>query len=303
MIDFISVILPSFNPNISRLNQTLLGLQRQTLPLKHWELIIVDNNSSPKIEVDLSWHINHHIIIAGKAGLTHARLKGFHQAQGNIIIMVDDDNILSPQYLQSTSLIFKNHPQLGAAGGKSIGKFDITPPDWLKNFHNNLALRDLGELVILKSWENEYPAVAPIGAGMAIRKQSLQSYLEKTMEDNTITDRIGNSLTSGGDNEIVLEILKSGWQVGYFPQLVLRHIIPRERMSVKYLARLVNNTNQSWAQLLTKHNINPWAPISPLGAKIRKIKAFFTCRPWVSKSHFIKWRGACGTFSGLIVKR
>ena len=299
----LSVIISTYNPDLNRLDQTLAAMQRQTLDIKLWELLIIDNNSSNRFIdlTDISFQPNTSILHEPRQGLTYARLKGFAAVKGSIIVMVDDDNILAPGYLQSVLNIFRINPKLGAAGGKSLPLFEVEPPVWLPEFYSNLALRNLGEQVIFKDWQHEYPASAPIGAGMAIRKEALRSYLDKAASgQNLISDRTGNSLTSGGDNDIVLEVLKSGWQVGYFPELVLQHIIPAQRMRVHYLARLVNNTNRSWVQLLNRHGISQWQQLSGLGAAIRKIKAYFTYKAWKNKVAYIKWQGACGMYDGLV---
>jgi glycosyltransferase involved in cell wall biosynthesis len=300
MTDFVSVILPTYNPDIARLNQTIAGLQNQSLPVGQWELLIIDNNSNPAVAINLDWHPNHKIIKEPKPGLTNARLKGFGEAAGNLIVLVDDDNVLDKEYLKNTISILTSNEKLGAIGGKSIPAFEVSPPDWLSEFYGNLALRDLGNDVIISDCQNDYPAAAPIGAGMAIRHEALATYINKiTTGQNNISDRIGKSLSSGGDNDLILEILKSGWQVGYFPQLQLQHIIPAQRMEVTYLSRLVHDTNKSWVQLLESHGINPWKKISISGVLPRKIKAWFTYNAWKSNINYIKWQGACGFFEGL----
>jgi glycosyltransferase involved in cell wall biosynthesis len=302
MIDLVSVIIPTYNPDLKRLSQTLEGLKNQIMDPIFWELLIIDNNSTNNFtrDIELSWHKNVKIIQEKRQGLTYARLKGFLEARGEIIILVDDDNILDEHYLQETLEIYNNHPTLGAIGGKSIPIFESEQPDWLNDFYGSLALRDLGDAVLIEDWQNKFPSSAPIGAGMAIRTEALKSYITKITSAKTIiTDRSGNSLSSGGDNDIVLEIVKSGWQTGYFPTLILHHIMPEERLSVKYLARLLNNSNKSWIQLLESHEINPWAKIPAWTVSLRKIKAWFLYRAWKNSANYIKWKGACGTFEGL----
>lgn len=298
----LSVIIPTYNPNEIRLAQTLEGLKNQSLANDSWELIIIDNNSSNNFQnrLNLSWHPSAKIITEARQGLTYARLKGFDESTGDIIVMVDDDNILNSDYLEQTIAIFDQNPQLAAIGGKSLPLFETTPPAWLHEFYGNLALRNLGDDTIISGWENKYPEAAPIGAGMGIRRAALSSYIDKIRSGkNNISDRSGNSLSSGGDNDLVLEILKSGWQVGYFPQLQLQHIIPAQRMEVDYLARLTHNTNKSWVQLLASHGINPWKKIAASGVLPRKMKAWFTYKAWKSGPDHIKWQGACGLFEGL----
>jgi glycosyltransferase involved in cell wall biosynthesis len=298
----ISVIIPTYNPNLQRLQQTLNGLKAQSLPYSSWELIIIDNNSSSHFadNVDVSWQVASQIVREPRQGLTYARLKGFLSAKGDIIVMVDDDNILQQDYLQQVSTIFEANLKLGAAGGKSLPLFETDQPEWLKEFYGSLALRDPGDKVVISKWENKYPEFAPIGAGMAIRKEALKSYINKTTTQTTaISDRTGSSLTSGGDNDIVIEISKSGWLLGYFPQLSLQHIIPADRTKSSYLARLVNNTNKSWIQLLESHGINPWKKIPAWTTSLRKAKALITYKPWRSELNYIRWQGACGMFDGL----
>jgi glycosyltransferase involved in cell wall biosynthesis len=298
----LSVVLPTYNPDINRLNSTLNGLKTQTLSRNAWELLLIDNNSERKFseETDLSWHPNSVLLYEARQGLTFARLCGFVAARGRVIVMVDDDNVLSSDYLEKVLRIFAFHLQTGAIGGKSLPFFEASPPSWLKQFYGNLALRDMGEEIRTAGWENKYPDCAPIGAGMAIRSVAISRYVQKISSGGTaITDRTGNSLMSGGDNDMVLEILKAGWEVGYFPELRLQHIIPAQRMEIPYLARMLNNSNNSWVRLLRNHNLNPWKPVPNWSIGLRKFKAWFTYKAWAGPVNYIKWRGACGTFDGL----
>lgn len=299
----LSVIIPTHNPDTVKLGQTLSALKNQSLPTGEWELIIIDNNSSNKFEqqLNLSWHPAAEVLRETKQGLTYARLKGFNESTGDIIIMVDDDNILEAGYLEKALHIFEKNSKMGAIGGKSVPLFETTPPEWLNEFYGSLALRNLGDKTLTAIWNNQYPACSPIGAGMAIKREALTSYIKKiTSGKSNISDRTGNSLSSGGDNDMVIEVLKSGWQVGYFPELMLQHIIPVQRMQTAYLARLLNNTNKSWVQLLQSHDINPWQQITKSGAAFRKAKAWFTYKAWKNAATYIKWQGACGMYDGLI---
>lgn len=298
----ISVFIPTFNPNLDRLSQTLVGLQNQTFPITDWELIIIDNNSDVFFAntLDLNWHPKSKIIKEPKAGLTFARLKGFKESIANIIIMVDDDNILDKNYLLNVYNIFKGDSDIGVIGGKSLPLFESTPPMWLHQFHSSLALRDLGNSIIVEKWSDTYPKSAPIGAGMALRKSAVIPYIEKIKSSNSIiTDRTGTSLSSGGDNDIVLEILKAGWNIGYYPVLSLGHIIPRERMSVKYLGKLNKDSTKSWIILLASHKINLWNKISKWSIIPRKIKAWFFFQPWKNEVNYIKYKGVCGMYEAL----
>ena len=304
----ISVVLPTYNPNISRIQQCLNSLKVQTIDHSKWELIIVDNNSNNGItdSLDISWSKNNVIVKEPKQGLTFSRIRGFKQAKNEIIVMVDDDNILSPDYLEAVIDIFSSNQGVGAAGGKIIGKFDgFEPDEWTKQFWDMLAIRNFGEAAILSEplLENEYPHCSPVGAGMAFRKELANIYIDIVTNEQTVTtDRIGTSLSSGGDCEIVINILKQGYSVGYFPELELQHIIPSSRLTANYLSRLNYDSSKSWIKLLLRYNLSTYKKIPAYTVGLRKLRAWIRSKAWASKVNYIKWKGYCGLFDGMANK-
>ena len=131
-------------------------------------------------------------------------------------------------------------------------------------------------------------------------KKAIEHYvINNRANTNVISDRKGDSLSSSGDNEMILEILKSGWDVGYFPDLELKHIIPVGRTTRQYLSRLNCEIQESWTLFLLKHNLCPWKSIAPATLLPRKIKSWIAYQAWSNDINYIKWRGACGTFNGL----
>jgi hypothetical protein len=53
-----------------------------------------------------------------------------------------------------------------------------------------------------------------------------------------LADRVGKRLISGGDVEIAQRIRGAGYALRYTPEAVLRHRIPRDRASLRYLLRV-----------------------------------------------------------------
>lgn len=304
MIDLISVIICTYNPDVDRLNRTIKGLRLQSFSLQNWELIIVDNNSRFSITADVSWHPDAKIVKEQKPGLTSARIRGFSEAKGQIFIMVDDDNVLNPNYLQSCSEIFNKYPKLGAIGGNIFPDFEASPPEWTREFWPCLALRNLGQSIQISSFANQpitcYPDFAPVGAGMAIRCIALERYMTYAIDDkNAIQDRSGDKLTSSGDNEIVIQILLNNYEVGFFPILSLEHLISSDRLTKEYLARLNKGIMESWTLLLKKYEISPWQNIKKWTLPFRKLKSYIKIRAWRGNSEYVRWKGTCGTFKGL----
>lgn len=304
----LTVIVPTHNPDSRRLRATLDGLRRQTLAPDRWTTVVIDNASTSfPAEADYAdiRPPNLRIVREPQLGLSSARRRGFCEAQTPIVVLADDDNVLTPDYLAKALAIFDAHPSVGLASGKSLPQFESEPPAWAREFFPLLALRDLGDTEIVShglrppgAVRNQYPIYAPIGAGMAARTAALQSWLDCPA---TLSDRRGAELSSGGDNDIVLCAMRGGWQVGYFPQLMLTHLIPAARLEAAYLERLNRGIQKSWMQVLSLHDANPWPPLTRTGATLRKAKAWWTYRGWATPAGRIRWQGACGHFDGRIV--
>ena len=306
----LSVIIPTHNPDPERLRRTLSGLRAQTLSSDRWETTLVNNASTtfPGAAFFAGSAPAHFSIVDEPAlGLTAARRCGFAAARGDVAVLVDDDNVLAPDYLANVLAIFARQPRVGVAGGKSVPEFERAPDDWQREFLSLLALRDLGPSDIISSGlrhpssgRNVYPDFSPIGAGMALRRSAWTAWLDAPCSG--LSDRRGGELTSSGDNDIVLCAMRAGAEVGYFPELSLTHLIPANRLDADYLARLNRGIQKSWMQVLTRHDANPWPPLSAAGAALRKIKAWFAHRPSGSPAARIRWHGACGHFDGRVTK-
>lgn len=304
----LSAVVCTHNPRDDHLRRTLSGLRRQTLDDDQWELLIVDNASDTSLadEIDVSWHPNGRIVREDRVGLTYARLRSFHEAEAPLMVYIDDDNVLDPAYLERVIELFRGHPEIGALGGKSLPEYEGNPPNWFDEVGMDLGCRDLGDDVQIASWEevpvNErtYPECAPIGSGLAIRKEAYQAYVESAARDarRTALGRAGESLASGEDNDIVMTLLEEGWTVGYFPSLKLTHLIPEERVTPSYLAEMAESSNKTWVTVLDVHHIRPWSPIPKWTVPLRKMRAYVALRAWRGPLERIKWRGACGLFEG-----
>ncbi len=305
----LTAVIPTHDPDPGRLRRTLLGVRAQTLPADRWETIVVNNASRRFPDAGFFAEFapgNHRIETEETLGLAAARARGFASAQGRFLVLIDDDNVLAPDYLAEVVRLFAENPALGAIGGSSTPEFETPPESWQQEFFPLLALRDLGASPLVSkglrpsgSLRNEYPTFAPIGAGMALRREAAADWLGRR-NGSQPTDRRGGDLTSGGDNDIVLTVMKSGWEVAYFPQLRLTHLIPSSRLEPGYLGRLNYGIQKSWVRVLALHGASPWPGVSQTGAMLRKARSWVAHRAWNSKAAHIRWRGACGHFDGRV---
>jgi hypothetical protein len=134
---------------------------------------------------------------------------------------------------------------------------------------------------------------------MAIRKHLLVAYTSLFNGGvHMLSDRIGDQLSSGGDCEINIQVLLQGYCVGYFPDLMVTHLIPESRLTVVYLAKLNYASTRSWVELLRKYRICPWPAISKWTLPIRKLKAWIYYQPWLGPEQKVRWSGICGLLDG-----
>ncbi len=304
----LTVLIPTLNPHPERLRRTLAGLAAQTLPAELWETVVVDNASVPALrlaELPPVRPAATRLVAAPEPGLTSARRRGLGIAAGDFAVLVDDDNVLAPDYLAQAVEFMRAHPRVGAAGGRCLPEFESPPAAWQSEFLPLLALRDPGATQVVAPPFSagddlrHYPAAAaPVGAGMVLRLAAARTWLDESAPG--LSDRRGTELTSGGDNDIVLTLLGTGWSVAYVPTLRLTHLIPAERLAPDYLARLNRGIQKSWMQVLRRHRANPWPPIAAWTVPLRQAKAWVTHRAWSSPAARIRWQGACGHFEGRV---
>jgi glycosyltransferase involved in cell wall biosynthesis len=301
----LTVLIPTHNPRPDYLSRTLDALRAQNLPTADWELLLIDNCSTPPISASLvAWHPHGRVVPAPVLGLTHARVAGTEAASGYILVWVDDDNLLASDYLSIVLHIFSENERLGAAGGKSIPQYDSPPPAWYSPDLAPLGCRDLGDTFQDARWEpgqaRSYPAAAPIGAGLAIRREALLHWVSliKTDPVRQSFGRTGSALTSGEDNDINLTLLAAGWSLAYEPALRLTHLIPPRRLTLDYQCRIARASFRDFVRVLALHGIRPWPAISRAGIRARQLKAWFTRRAWRRPADRIRWQGDCGQIEG-----
>jgi hypothetical protein len=153
------------------------------------------------------------------------------------MVMVDDDNVLAPDYLEQVLRLSSLYPFLGSWSGQIELEFEDSanpPPQRLRHL--------LCERVVEKAiWSNDrnHIAATPWGAGMCIRREVALAYARATSIDprRLRLDLQGNELAYGGDTDLAYLGCAMNLGMGVFPSLKCIHLIPRERCTLKYLLK------------------------------------------------------------------
>lgn len=141
----VSVIICAHNPKPDYLQRALEALKAQTLPRSEWELLLIDNASKEPLASawDLSWHPRGRHVREDQLGLTAARLCGIKDSTGELLVFVDDDNVLNPDYLSNALEISLSKTCVGAFGGNVVGEFEAAPPSWVNIMFSVFAVVDV----------------------------------------------------------------------------------------------------------------------------------------------------------------
>lgn len=239
----ISVITCSHNPRADYLARVFEGLQAQTIDPTRWEFILIDSASSDPLasRIDLTWHPRARCVREDELGLTRARLRGIAESTGELLLFVDDDNVLDPDFFEQVVHIARERPDIGAWSGATRPGFDSPAPAWTRRHWGNLVIRDVPR----DMWSNlpMLPDTMPCGAGLCVRRSVGAHYamLHQNGKRAFALDRNGASLLSGGDNDLAACACDIGLGVGIFGALKLTHLIPAERLRESYLLSLAEN--------------------------------------------------------------
>jgi hypothetical protein len=184
-------------------------------------------------------------------GLAHARRRGVRESTGDLVCFVDDDNILARDYLAQALRIAHERPEIGAFAGRAHGRFG-KPPSWIHRRHiARYAVRDLGDQRL--SGPGDYSGQwEPFGAGLVVRRDVAEGYC-RLVEATATAAGMGRSSRTGsgsGEDSLFSRVAhRLGYEVSYEPALALEHIIPTERLTLRYLATLVAGQARAQAAL------------------------------------------------------
>lgn len=101
----ISVVIPTYKP-AEYLDYCLSSLAAQTLPAEQFEVVIVLNGPTTPYQAQLEEYASRYsnldirLLLSEQAGVSVARNLGISSATGQYVSFVDDDDWLSPSYLE-----------------------------------------------------------------------------------------------------------------------------------------------------------------------------------------------------------
>jgi glucosyl-dolichyl phosphate glucuronosyltransferase len=241
-ISSISVLICTYN-RAELLRETLAALHVMDAPdACSVEIIVVDNNSTDATTAVVTESIGRArfpvvLIQERQQGKSFALNAGLAAATGDVLALTDDDVLPATDWLVRIVEAFRRH-DVTFVFGKVLPRWQSTPPPELltptaQDIWGPLAIVDYGDE------PSEYTPTSrnqrlPIGANLAFVRRVLVSLGGW----RTDLGKVNNTLISGEDHEIFLRFRRCGLYAGYYdPGIVVRHLVPTERLTRRYFRR------------------------------------------------------------------
>ena len=231
-----------------------------------WEIVLVNNNSTDGTSAECERFVvdykpmNYHYFVETQQGLSFARNRGINEAKGEWLVFLDDDAMVSEDYIANLQVHLAKHPETGAFGGAIEPFFEGETPDWLNPWAMGfVSAIDLGAQV------KAFPKKSyPIGANMGISRATI----DKVGVFNTALGRTGNNLMGGEEKDIFNRIRQAGIEIIYFPNIKVQHCIPPKRTTEEFIKKLGNGVGLS--EKLRTQSIGAFAYMKRLFAECIK---------------------------------
>ncbi len=239
----LSVIICTYNRE-KYIYNVLRSIAENDYPCENYEIVLVNNNCTDHTKEECQRFkndfpgITFNCFHETNQGLSYARNRGIREAQGDILVYVDDDAVVNKKYLETYAAFFGRNQEAAAAGGPIVPRFETQEPEWMSHYTRMLLTGALD----LGPHEREFPKRAfPGGGNVAYRK----SVFDRIGLFNVELGRKGNSLIGAEEKDLFDKMGSQGIKFYYLPEAVLFHIIPQHKLTKAYFHRLSIGIGQS----------------------------------------------------------
>lgn len=231
----ITVALCTHN-HADRLAKTLRDIGKILPPSRSWEIVVVDNgctDETPGLLADTAWwpaNVPVRIVREENLGLSNARNRALHVAQGEYLVFIDDDETPHPEWLTAYERGILEHAP-DALGGPIEVLFEHGGrPSWLQDeLLGFLGRLDHGE----GQWLTD-PTTTFYGGNFAIRKDVFRQVGEFDSE----LGRKGRVNAGGEDTEFYRRLIENNNTVRWVSDATIYHRIRADKLHRSYFLEL-----------------------------------------------------------------
>ncbi len=209
------------------LEECLQSVFQQIGELEHYEVLVVDNNSTDETqklvrEMQSEYPVLR-LVLEKQIGLSHARNRAMIDGVGEWLVYIDDDARLGKGYVERLLSLIESQ-KYDCLGGMYYAWFRFGKPKWLpKNFGNKELIREsAGRIDGNNGWLS--------GGNMAIRKKVLKELGGFLPELGMAGEKAGY----GEENYLQEQLLKKGYTIGFDPELIIEHAVLPHKLRLSW---------------------------------------------------------------------
>ena len=229
----LSVVICTYNRH-ELLRSALDSLLQQAPPDFSYEVVVVDNNSTPEtralVEEMAQRDARVRYVREPRQGNAHARNTGVAEARAPIIAYLDDDVTVRENWVEIIKTTFAE-TKADFIGGRVLPRWEEPPPSWLstKNWAP-IAAVDYGDSSLFLTNDNP---LCLLTANIAFKREVFEKFGGFSADVQREKDTIG----SLEDHEFLMRLFRAGVVGLYVPEMIVDAHVGRERMTKAYHRR------------------------------------------------------------------
>ena len=237
------------------LGRTLESLVNLDVPAGlTWEVIVIDNKSTDRTrdvikrfeaKLPIRW------VFEDMQGRSYARNRALQEASGDLLLFIDDDVIVSRQWLRAMVSSASACPEVSFFGGPILPRYIDGRPRWLDDeLEKALSAFVIRYVPFERDAEILSDDAIPPTANLCLRTSVV------TKHGLTFDPKFGGdsvSLIRGEDTVFVCQMLRYGLSGRYVCDAQVWHVNDSRRMSLAYLWKWARGSGYTQQMLLGRH--------------------------------------------------
>ncbi|MFH0955493.1 MAG: glycosyltransferase [Candidatus Micrarchaeota archaeon] len=204
-----SIVIPAFNAQ-KTIADCLNGLQKQSIPLNEFEVLVVDDGSTDRTAEIVLLYPFAQLSRQKNAGPAVARNRGAKKAAADIVVFLDSDCVPRKNWLSEMLKPFKDPRVTGVQG-----KYENPSPEWMTRFV---------QFEIEERYERMKKSMQKNGSIDFVGSYSA-AYRKKVFLENNGFDE-GFRAASGEDPDLSFRLARKGHRLVFAEDAIVAHFHP-----------------------------------------------------------------------------
>jgi glycosyltransferase involved in cell wall biosynthesis len=237
----VSIIIPTKN-RANELDDNLMRMSRFLPNHNYVEVIIIDNGSTDntskivKKYKDL-FNVSLKYIYDAEPGLLTGRHRGYQESNGEILAFVDDDIVISDDWLATLCELDKSYLDFQFFTGPTLPQYATYPPAWLESFWQTNTLGKVCGWLSLMDMGSDIKAI-PLnyvwGLNFIVRRDAFVS--SGGFHPDNIPSQYQH-FQGDGETGLSRKAAQKGFKALYLPSLMVYHQIGSDRLTKTYFGK------------------------------------------------------------------